>query len=119
MRLPLPKLQIWTKSIALTKLIYVATRHFPAQEMYGLTQQMRRSAVSVCSNIAEGRRRRSDNEFSHFLAIAHGSLAELETQIIVSIEIGYILRINGEKLLFSIQELSKMLHAFRAKVSAR
>jgi len=83
-------LDIWKKSISLVKEIYSLTGEFPADEKYGIIQQMRRSAISIPSNIAEGSARSSKKEFSHFLSIAQGSLAELETQIIISKELDYV-----------------------------
>jgi four helix bundle protein len=83
-------LDIWKKSIVLVKDIYLITGTFPREEKFGIIQQMRRSAVSVPSNISEGAGRRSKKEFIHFLSIAQGSLTELETQLIISKELGYI-----------------------------
>jgi len=77
-------LEVWKNSINLITRIYSITRNFPKEELYGLTNQMRRCAVSIASNIAEGAARNSTKEFIHFLHIARGSLAELETQLIVS-----------------------------------
>lgn len=78
------ELKIWNRAIDLTVEVYRATDNFPKQEMYGLTSQIRRSAVSIPSNIAEGAGRNSDNEFKHFLGIASGSSYELQTQLIIS-----------------------------------
>ena len=76
-------------AIELVKLIYVTTASFPKEEMYGLTSQMRRAAVSVPSNIAEGAARGGTREFVQFLTMARGSLSELETQIVIAKELGY------------------------------
>jgi four helix bundle protein len=76
-------LEAWKNSINLITRVYQTTRNFPKEELYGLTNQMRRSAVSIASNIAEGAARKTTKEFIHFLHIARGSLAELETQLIV------------------------------------
>ena len=83
-------LHIWKKSISLVKEIYSITREFPADERFGIIQQMRRSAVSVPSNIAEGAGRASKKEFVYYLSIAQGSLSELETQVIISRELGFV-----------------------------
>ena len=83
-------LDVWKKSIDLVKNIYDITGNFPKNEMYGIVNQMRRAAVSISSNIAEGAARRQDKEFIRFLYIAQGSLAELETQIIISEKLGFI-----------------------------
>jgi four helix bundle protein len=80
---------VWKQSIELAKAVYDLTRGFASSEMYGLTSQMRRAAVSIPSNIAEGAARNSDKELIQFLYIALGSLAELETQYILSKEFGY------------------------------
>ncbi|MBT3834972.1 four helix bundle protein [Candidatus Peribacteria bacterium] len=99
--------------MGLTKLIFSLTKGFPKEERYGLASQMRRSAVSIPSNIAEGSQRGSNKEFLQFIHIARGSLAELETQVIISIEENYI-DLEKEKLVISkIDELAKMLNAFQ------
>ncbi len=87
-------LDVWKRSIAMVKDVYLITREFPVDEKYGIVQQMRRAAVSVPSNIAEGSGRNSDKEFIHFLSFAQGSLAELETQIIISKELKYFSEID-------------------------
>jgi four helix bundle protein len=83
-------LEVWQLSIPLVKKIYLITTEFPTHELYTLSAQMRRSAISAPSNIAEGSRRRSTPEFIRFLNISLGSLAELETQIVIAHELGYI-----------------------------
>ena len=80
----LNKLKLWHEAIALTTRIYQMTANFPVEEKYGLTSQIRRAAVSIASNIAEGAGRNSDREFIHFLAISNGSSYELQTQLIIS-----------------------------------
>ena len=82
-------LRIWQKGIEVVKDIYILTKKYPKEELYGLTYQMRRSAVSIPSNIAEGFRRYHNKEYKQFLYIALGSCAELETQIIIANELGY------------------------------
>ncbi|NOY23677.1 MAG: four helix bundle protein [Acidobacteria bacterium] len=82
-------LDVWKESIRFVKRIYQATSSFPKSELYGITNQMRRSAVSIPSNISEGAARGSTKEFIRFLYISLGSLSELETQLIVSKELGY------------------------------
>ena len=83
-------LEAWQKALALVKSIYTTTSTFPKSELYGLTSQMRRAAVSIPSNIAEGAARESTPEFLRFLYIARGSLAELETQILIANDLGYL-----------------------------
>ncbi len=82
-------LEVWKQSIKLAKAVYDLTRDFPSVEMHGLTTQMRRAAVSIPSNIAEGAARKADKEFIYFLHVALGSIAELDTQYILSKEFRY------------------------------
>lgn len=100
-------LDVWQKTIELIKLIYAETKDFPKEETYGLVSQMRRSAISIASNIAEGKTRQHINEYIQFLYIALGSCAELETQIIVSQELLYFK--NKEVIVF----LEKLDHIAR------
>jgi four helix bundle protein len=83
-------LDVWKESLALAKLIYSVTSRFPKGELFGLTSQMRRCSVSIPSNIAEGAARSSDKEFIQFLYISLGSLTELETQVLLSTDLGFI-----------------------------
>jgi four helix bundle protein len=83
-------LTVWQKAIDLVTEVYKATRGFPKEELYGLTSQLRRCAVSVPSNIAEGQGRLTRGEFRQFLGHAKGSLAELETQLIIAEKLGYL-----------------------------
>jgi four helix bundle protein len=112
-------LLVWQRGIALTKDIYGLTQRFPAEEKFGLVSQLRRAAVSVPSNIAEGQARRSSAEFSQFLSISLGSLAELETQVIIARELGLAIDSQVEPLIAKIHELQKMLHSLRAKLPTR
>ena len=84
------RLEAWKESIALVKAVYAATKNFPKEETYGLVSQMRRAAISVPSNIAEGAARSGKKEFAQFLNVARGSLSELETQLIIGMELGYV-----------------------------
>ncbi|MBF9255225.1 four helix bundle protein [Pontibacter sp. 172403-2] len=84
------ELKIWQRSMELAKLVYKTTAQFPANEKYGLTSQINRSAVSIPSNIAEGAGRNSSKEFSQFLSIALGSAFELETQLYLAESFGFI-----------------------------
>jgi four helix bundle protein len=100
-------LDVWKKGIDLVADIYKATDSFPKSEIYGLTNQIRRAAVSVPSNISEGAARNSDKEFIQFLHIALGSLSETETQIIIAARLNYME--NEKDLLLEIQTLRKMV----------
>ena len=84
------KLEAWKSAMALVSSIYQITRSFPKEELYGLTSQMRRAAVSIPSNLAEGAARTGQKEFAQFLSIAKGSLSELETQLLISADLGYL-----------------------------
>jgi four helix bundle protein len=110
------ELIIWRKSIELVTEIYLVTGSFPDKEKFNLISQINRAAVSIPSNIAEGAGRNSDKEFVQFLAIAHASSYELETQLIVSNNLGYIKKENLNKLLESIEELQKMNFALQQKL---
>ena len=84
------ELKAWQEAMELVKEIYRVTRDFPKEEIYGLVSQMRRAAVSIPSNIGEGAARGGDREFIQFLIIARGSLSELETQLLISNDLGYM-----------------------------
>jgi four helix bundle protein len=100
---------VWQKALALAHAVHLATAAFPRQELFGLSSQLRRAAVSVPSNIAEGAARASTREFIHFLHIARGSLAELETQIYLAMQAQYIE--NTGPLLSQVEEVGKLLNA--------
>jgi four helix bundle protein len=110
------QLKVWNKSIDLVVDVYKATGDFPKEEKYGLISQMRRSAVSIPSNIAEGAGRNSDKEFCHFLAVAHGSSYELETQVIVSERLELINKAICSELCEKINEVQKMSYSLQAKL---
>ncbi len=114
--LPFQKLHIWTKSMSLAKETYRLLRLFPKEELYGLSSQMRRASVSIPSNIAEGSQRNSSKEFSHFLSIARGSLAELQTQYILAYEIGYISQPQFDVIIQLLEEVGKMMRAFQGSL---
>jgi four helix bundle protein len=109
----LKELKIWQKAIELAVNVYKATEHFPKQEIYGLTSQIRRSAVSIPSNISEGAGRNSNNEFVHFLGIANGSSYELQTQLIISNKLGLIKDQIVDPLLQEIDQIQKMTYTFQ------
>jgi four helix bundle protein len=101
-------LEIWKRSIKLVENIYKITKTFPQEELYGLTSQLRRSAVSIPSNIAEGFGRFHKNEYKQFLHIAIGSCAEVSTQIIIASKPGYLENAQAEILVNELEEISKM-----------
>jgi four helix bundle protein len=100
---------VWQKGISLVKTIYEETSSYPQVEQFGLTSQIRRSAVSIPSNIAEGCGRNSDKELIQFLYIALGSASELETQIIISVELQFIEQGKADILLNLINEVIRMI----------
>jgi four helix bundle protein len=108
----------WQKSMVLVREIYRATRAFPSEERYGLTSQLRRAAVSVPSNIAEGQARYSRHEFHRFLNNARGSLAEVETQIILANDLGHLAPEDADTLLLKTSELGRILNGLIASTKA-
>jgi four helix bundle protein len=112
-------LLIWQKGMALAKQVYAMTRAFPGDERFGLTAQMRRAAVSVPSNIAEGQARRGRKEFVQFLSHAEGSLAELDTQLMLGVELGYCRPCDAQGSAATIAELQKMIASLRGKLAPR
>src|SRR6266496_482321 len=100
----------WQKAMLLVREIYLATRTFSREELYGLRSQLRRAAVSVPSNIAEGQARYSRREFYHFLNIARGSLAEVETQILLANDLGYLGADQTSVLVDKSSELGRILN---------
>lgn len=104
---------VWQKSIELVTAIYNLTKNFPTEERYGLISQMRRSAVSIPSNIAEGSRRESKKDFRHFLVISFGSGAELETQIEITKKLKLASNADCEKIDILLDEIMRMLNKMR------
>ncbi len=103
-------LLVWQKAMDLVENVYLATASFPKEEMFGLTSQLRRAAVSVPSNIAEGHGRQSDRDFQRFLRIAQGSLRELETQLLLAQRLKYVDQPASSTLLESTEELGRLLN---------
>jgi four helix bundle protein len=110
-------LRVWKAAVSLVKEIYQVTQKFPQSEMYGLTSQIRRAAVSIPSNIAEGQGRSSAKEFKQFLFIALGSMAELETQLIIAKEINYLSDADLSLLLALVDDLRKMAKGLTSSLS--
>jgi four helix bundle protein len=119
--MPHKKLEAWKKSIDFVADVYRITKVFPKEELFGLTQQMRRSAVSIPSNIAEGCSRKSDTETIQFLYIAIASVSELETQLIIANRVGYISEQEIKKMLTDIDEIKRLIvgliKAFKNKIN--
>ena len=103
------ELLVWQKSMELVKIIYELVRELPKEELFALSAQMRRSAISLPSNIAEGAERDSTKEFIHFINIAQGSRAELETQTLLCESIGYLKREETDKTIELLSEIGRML----------
>jgi four helix bundle protein len=109
-------LDVWNLSIELAKDLYQLTGNFPPHELYGLTYQIRKSAVSIPSNIAEGQSRNSLKEFKQFLYIALGSLGELETQLIIANKIDYVTEEEFKRYTERFDIIRKMLRALAARI---
>ena len=118
MRWDFKKLIVWQKSINLVKVIYVLSKNFPQSELYCLTSQIRRSAISIPSNIAEGNQRWSEKEFMQFLRIALWSTAELETQVILAQELWYIAdNVVYNNIQDNLLEVRRLLQWLQKKLS--
>ncbi len=103
-------LDVWKKSMDFVFNLYQYTKSFPKEELYGLTSQMRRAAVSIPSNLAEGHAKRTTKEFMRFTNIAYGSAAELETQIMIAGKLGYAPEHETSCLLNDLSEIAKMMN---------
>ena len=104
-------LVVWQKAMGLVSAVYQLTRTFPDSERFGLTSQIQRAAVSIPSNIAEGQGRLATKEFRQFLGIARGSLKELETQLLISIDLAYASLEDVDPCLGLADEIGRMLNA--------
>ena len=111
-------LTVWQKGITLCEIVYEQTEKFPKSEQYGLTNQIRRSAISIPSNIAEGQRRGHKPEYIQFLRIAFGSGAELETQLILANKFKYLEKKQFEKIYDLLGEIMKMLNVLISRLSS-
>ena len=108
---------VWQKAMDLAEEIHRLSKTFPREELYGLTSQIRRAAVSVPSNIAEGHARQSTAEFRNFLSISLGSLAEVDTQQLLAQRFEYLTPEQATKATQLMEEIAKMLHSLRAKLA--
>jgi four helix bundle protein len=103
------QLKVWEKSHQLALAIYKATKEFPKEELYGLTSQIRRSSMSTPTNIAEGCGRNTDADFARFLQMAMGSASEMEYQLILAHDLGFLPKDSYEKLHDEVEEVKRML----------
>ena len=110
-------LKIWNKAIELVKQVYLVVSELPQNEKFGLSSQIKRSAVSIPSNIAEGAGRNSKKEFKYFLNIANGSCYELQTQLILIVELNLVSKEKTESLIQTCIELQKMNYSFQKTLS--
>jgi four helix bundle protein len=109
-------LVVWQKGIAVAKLVYALTRTFPAEEKFGLVSQMRRASVSISSNIAEGQARHTTGEFIQFISHAEGSVAELDTQLHLAVELGFATEQQSAACFEILSELRRMLNGLRRRL---
>src|SRR5258708_40139291 len=113
------KLEVWQKAIDFAELVYNQTRHFPADERFGLTNQMRRAAVSISSNIAEGSSRSSKSDFARFIQIATGSVFEVISQATIAKRQGFLSEAAFVKLYAAAEEQSKMLSGLKKSLNSQ
>ncbi len=104
-------LVVWQRAMEVAKLTYLIVKKLPKEETYSISDQMRRAAVSIPSNIAEGHARNSTREFIHFLSIANGSKAELQTQLMICVQVGYLADTDISELINKLDEVGRMIHA--------
>ena len=110
------QLAIWKNGLEIASLIYLKTKEFPKDELYGLVSQMRRSAISIPSNIAEGSSKSSNKDFNRYLEIALGSSFELETQIIIAHELNFVSSEDYDELIKRLVAIQKMISIFKSKI---
>jgi four helix bundle protein len=109
-------LDVWKLSVAFVTKIYACTKEFPREELYGITSQIRRAAVSIPSNIAEGNAKRSTRDYIRFLNIVRGSLAELDTQLIIAHNLGYLSDAKAKQLAEDIDHISRKVFTMRKRL---
>ncbi len=112
-------LKVWEKATQLVLDVYALTSTFPKEELYGLSSQVRRAAVSIPSNIAEGSERKSDKDFIRFLRMASASLAEVETQLYIALKLNYLDDSAYSELLKASAEIGKMIHGLISGLEAK
>ncbi len=106
---PHHNLDVWQKAVDLVVKVYRETKILPQEEKFGLTSQIRRAAVSIPANIAEGAGRKSEKEFLNFLSIAQGSASELETELLIACRLEYIEKINYNEMLTDLDDIGRMI----------
>ncbi len=109
-------LRVWQEAISIAESIYGLTKNFPSEEKFGLTSQMRRCAVSISSNIAEGAGRNNKKEFNQFIGIALGSAFELESQLIVSLKLGFCKESQADELIEKLNHIQNMLYKLQQSI---
>lgn len=113
------KLDVWQKSMDLVTEIYTITKSFPKEELYTLTAQLRRAAISIPANIAEGRAKRTTRDFMRFINIAAGSTAEIETHILISERLGYLSSTQTQQFLENIDHIGRMLNRLHTSLESK
>jgi four helix bundle protein len=113
------ELKVWQSAMDLAECCYQATKGFPKDELFGMTNQIRRAAASIPANIAEGQGRQHTKEFLNFLGIVRGSLAELETHVLLSHRVGLLKESNTESILALADEIGRMLSGLRRSLERR
>ena len=108
---------LWQRAMDLVVEVYDLIKKLPKEELFALSDQIRRAAISIPSNIAEGQGRNSSKEFIHFLSIAKGSKAELETQLLLCVRINYLKELEIEKAMSLVEEVGKMLHSLQKRLT--
>ena len=109
---------VWQKAMEMVENIYALTQSLPKDELFALTNQIRRAAISVPSNIAEGYGRQSKKEYQQFLSIANGSVCEIETQLLLCVRLGYLTEENTRETFQLLSEIGKMIIAIKQKLKA-
>jgi four helix bundle protein len=116
---PHENLNVWKKAVDFVVEVYKTTEHFPKEERFGLTSQIRRASVSVAANIAEGAARKSPKEFSHFLSNAQGSASEVETELLISYRLGYLSRSQLLEYQTSLDSIGKMMNGLTRRLKQK
>ena len=106
---PHEKLDVWTKAVDFVVMVYTSTKNFPPDERYGLTSQIRRAAVSIPANIAEGAARKTNKEFLQFPSIAQGSSSEVETELLIAFKLGFLKEDAYNELRIEVESIGRML----------